>query len=254
MRSAARCRPDRAVGLSGPRSDPRRTRGNPLALLELPRGLTPQELAGGFGLPSAMRLSGGIEENFRRRLEALPDQTRSLLLIAAAEPVGDPALVWRAAARLGIGAEAAAPAIERALSSSTLGCGFVIPSCGQWSTDRRCRKSGKDCIGACGGHRSRQDPDRRAWHRAHAAPGPDEEVAAELVRSAGRAQARGGIAAAAAFLARATALTLDPVRRTERALEAASAKVKAGAFDAARDLLSIAEAGPLRTFSKPVSI
>ena len=95
-----------------------------------------------------------------------------------------------------------------------------------------------------------QDPDRRAWHRAHAAAGPDEEVAAELERSAGRAQARGGIAAAAAFLERATALTLDPVRRTERALAAASAKVRAGAFDAARDLLSIAEAGPLSDFQQ----
>ena len=91
------------------------THGNPLALLELPRGLTPQELAGGFGLPSAVRLSGGVEENFRRRVDVLPDQTRRLLLIAAAEPVGDPALVWRAAARLGIGAEAAAPAMEAGL-------------------------------------------------------------------------------------------------------------------------------------------
>ena len=92
------------------------TRGNPLALLELPRGLTPQQLAGGFGLPGAVRLSGGIEESFRRRVDVLPEQTRRLLLIAAAEPVGDPVLVWGAAARLGIGPEAAAPAVEAGLA------------------------------------------------------------------------------------------------------------------------------------------
>ena len=224
------------------------TRGNPLALLELPRGLTPQELAGGFGLPSAMRLSGGIEENFRRRLEALPDQTRSLLLIAAAEPVGDPALVWRAAARLGIGAEAAAPAVEASLVEFDTRVRFrhpVVRSVVYGSALPQERQRMHAALAEATD--PRQDPDRRAWHRANAAPGPDEEVAAELVRSAGRAQARGGIAAAAAFLARATALTLDPVRRTERALEAASAKVRAGAFDAAREYALQFERGCVMT-------
>jgi DNA-binding CsgD family transcriptional regulator len=227
------------------------TQGNPLALLELPRGLTPQELAGGFGLPSAMRLSGGIEENFRRRVGVLPDQTRRLLLIAAAEPVGDPTLVWGAAARLGIGAEAAAPAAEAGFVEFGMRVRFrhpLVRSVVYGSALPQERQEVHAALAAVTD--PRQDPDRRAWHRANAAPGPDEEVAAELVRSAARAQARGGIAAAAEFLARATALTLDPVRRTERALEAASAKVRAGAFDAARDLLSIAEAGPLSDFQQ----
>jgi DNA-binding CsgD family transcriptional regulator len=227
------------------------THGNPLALLELPRGLTPQELAGGFGLPSAMRLSGGIEENFRRRVRDLPDQTRRLLLIAAAEPVGDPALVWGAAARLGIGADAAAPATEAGLVEFGMRVRFRHPLVrsavyGPASPHERQQVHGALSEVTDPEH----DPDRHAWHRAHAAAGPDEDVAAELVRSASRAQARGGIAAAAEFLARASALTLDPARRTERALEAASAKVRAGAFDAARDLLSIAEAGPLSDFQQ----
>jgi DNA-binding CsgD family transcriptional regulator len=222
------------------------TQGNPLALLELPRGLTPQELAGGFGLPSAMRLSGGIEENFRRRVDVLPDQTRRLLLIAAAEPLGDPALVWGAAARLGISAEAAAPATEAGLVEFGMRVRFrhpLVRSAVYGSAVPLERQKVHAALAAVTD--PRHDPDRRAWHLANAALGPDEEVAAELVRSASRAQARGGIAAAAEFLARATALTLDPARRTERAVEAASAKVRAGAFDAARDLLAIAEAGPL---------
>ena len=227
------------------------TQGNPLALLELPRGLTPQELAGGFGLPSAMRLSGGVEENFRRRVEVLPDQTRRLLLIAAAEPVGDPALVWGAAARLGIGAEATAPATEAGLVEFGMRVRFRHPLVrsvvyGSASPQERQQVHGALSEVTDPEH----DPDRRAWHRAHAAAGPDEAVAAELERSAGRAQARGGMAAAAAFLERATMLTLDPMRRTERALAAASAKIRAGAFDAARDLLSIAEAGPLSDFQQ----
>jgi DNA-binding CsgD family transcriptional regulator len=227
------------------------TRGNPLALLELPRGLTPQELAGGFGLPGAMRLSGGIEENFRRRVEALPDQTRSLLLLAAAEPVGDPALVWRAAARLGIGAEATAPAVEASLVEFDTRVRFRHPIVRSVVYGSALPHERQKMHAALAEVTDPQlDPDRRAWHRAHAAPGPDEDVAAELERSAGRARARGGVAAAAAFLERAMALTLDPARRTERALAAASAKVRAGAFDAARDLLSIAEAGPLSDFQQ----
>jgi DNA-binding CsgD family transcriptional regulator len=227
------------------------TRGNPLALLELPRGLTPQELAGGFGLPSAMRLSGGIEVNFRRRVDVLPDQTRRLLLIAAAEPVGDPALVWGAAARLGIGTEAAAPATETGLVEFGMRVRFRHPLVRSAVYGSASPQERQQVHGALSGATDpERDPDRHAWHRAHAAAGPDEAVAAELERSAGRARARGGLAAAAAFLERATALTLDPARRTERALEAASAKVRAGAFDAARDLLAIAEAGPLSDFQQ----
>jgi DNA-binding CsgD family transcriptional regulator len=227
------------------------TQGNPLALLELPRGLTPQELAGGFGLPSATRLSGGIEENFRRRVDDLPDQTRRLLLIAAAEPVGDPALLWRAAARLGISAAATVPATEASLVEFGMRVRFrhpIVRSVVYGSASPQERRAVHSALAAVTD--PRRDPDRRAWHRANAAPGPDEDVADELERSAGRAQARGGWAAAAAFLERATMLTLDPARASERALAAASAKVKAGAFDAARDLLSIAETGPLSDFQQ----
>jgi len=240
------------AALSGP-LDPRvrdriiaETKGNPLALLELPRGLTPQELAGGFGLPGAMRLSSGIEENFRRRVESLPERTRRLLLIAAAEPLGDPALLWRAAARLGIGTEAAAPAVEDGLVELGSQVRFrhpLVRSVVYGSASPGEKQQVHAALAAVtDAHR---DPDRRAWHRATAAPGPDEDVAEELEQSAGRAQARGGVAAAAAFLERATMLTLDSQQRADRALAAASASVKAGAFDAARHLLSIAEAAAI---------
>jgi DNA-binding CsgD family transcriptional regulator len=245
------------AALTGP-LDPRvrdrmlaEARGNPLALLEWPRGLTPQQLAGGFGIPSALRLSGGVEENFRRRVEVLPEPTRRLLLVAAAEPLGDPALVWAAAARLGIGAQAAAPATEAGLVEFGMRVRFrhpLVRSAVYGSALPRERQQVHAALAAVTDPQN--DPDRHAWHRADAAAGPDEDVAQELERSAGRAQARGGIAAAGAFLERATALTLDPARRTERALAAASANVRAGAFDAARELLSIAERGPLSDFEQ----
>jgi DNA-binding CsgD family transcriptional regulator len=227
------------------------TRGNPLALLELPRGLTPQELAGGFGLPSAVRLSGSVEENFRLRAGVLPDQTRRLLLIAAAEPIGDPVLVWGAAARLGIGAEAAAPAAEAGLVEFGMRVRFRHPLVRSAVYGSASQQERQQVHGALSEVTDpERDPDRLAWHRAHAAAGPDEAVAAELERSAGRARSRGGMAAAAAFLERATMLTLDPNHRTERALAAASAKINTGAFGAARDLLSIAETGPLSDFQQ----
>ena len=222
------------------------THGNPLALLELPRGLTSQELAGGFGLPNIVRLSGGIEASFRRRVEGLPDQTRRLLLIAAAEPVGDPALVWRAAAWLGIGAEAAAPAMEAGLVEFGVRVRFrhpLVRAAVYGSAPPQERQQAHGVLAEVTD--PEQDPDRRAWHRAHAAPGPDEAVAADLVRCADRAQARGGLAAAAAFLERATMLTLDSKERAERALAAASANLQAGAFDTVRQLLSLAEAGAI---------
>ena len=227
------------------------TKGNPLALLELPRGFTPQELAGGFGLPGAARLSSTIEQSFRRRVDNLPAQTRRLLLTAAAEPLGDPALLWKAAAQMGIGAEAATPAVQADLVEFERRVRFrhpLVRSVVYGSALPQERQEVHAALAAVTD--PRQDPDRRAWHRANATPGPDEDVAAELVASAGRARARGGLAAAAAFLARAAALTLDPGRRTERALEAASAKVRAGAFDAARNLLFIADAGPLTDFQQ----
>jgi DNA-binding CsgD family transcriptional regulator len=222
------------------------TGGNPLALLELPRGLTPAELAGGFGLPDARPLSGRIEESFRRRLAELPAPTRRLLLVAAAEPVGEPVLVRAAAARLGIGVEAASPAAAAGLCEFGTYVRFrhpLVRSAAYRAASREDRQRVHTALAEATDPEI--DPDRRAWHLAQAAPGPDEDVAAELERSAGRAQAHGGLAAAAAFLEHATALTPEPGRRAERALAAAQAKLGAGAADAALELLAAAEAGPL---------
>jgi DNA-binding CsgD family transcriptional regulator len=222
------------------------TRGNPLALLELPRGLTPAQLAGGFGLPGAVPLAGSIEESFRRRVQALPGPARRLLLLAAADPTGDPALVWRAAAGLGIGTGAAAPAAETGLADFGTRVRFrhpLVRSVVYQSATARDRQEVHAALAEVSD--ARVDPDRRAWHRAQAAPGPDEDVAAELERSAGRARARGGLGAAAAFLKHAAELTLDPALRAGRALAAARIKVEAGAFDVAGELLAMAESGPL---------
>src|SRR5579859_3164873 len=221
-------------------------RGNPLALLELPRGLSPAELAGGFGLPSAVALPGQIEQSFRRQLDALPAQTQRLLVLAAADPSGDPALVWRAAGRLGIQMRAAVPAAEAGLAEFSPWVRFrhpLVRSAAYLSAPLSERQQAHAAL--AGATNAEADPDRRAWHRAQAAPGPDEEVAAELERSAGRAQARGGLAAAAAFLERAVALTLDPARRAGRTLAAAQASLQAGAFGKAVELVAAAEAGPL---------
>ena len=225
------------------------TRGNPLALLELPRGLTPAELAGGFGLPDAPGLSGRIEDSFRRRLAGLPAETQRLLLVAAAEPVGDPVLVWRAAERLGIGVQAAAE------TDGLLAIGARVTFRHPLVRSAVYRAASPEDRQAA--HRAladatdpEVDPDRRAWHLAQATPGFDEDVASELERSAGRAQARGGLAAAAAFLERAAALTPEPSRRAERALAAAQAKHQAGAFDAALRLVAIAESGPLNELQR----
>ena len=220
------------------------TRGNPLALLELPRGLTAAQLAGGFGLPDAPGLSGRIEDSFQRRFAGLPAETQRLLLVAAAEPVGDPVLVWRAAGRLGIGGQAAAD------TDGLLTIGTRVIFRHPLARSAVYRAASPDERRAV--HRAladatdpEVDPDRRAWHLAHATPGLDEDVACELERSAGRAQARGGLAAAAAFLERAAALTPEPSRRAGRALAAARAKYQAGAPDAALGLLDIAHAGQL---------
>ena len=222
------------------------TRGNPLALLELPRGLTPAQLAGGFGLPGAAPLPGRIEESFRRQLETLPAPTRRLLLLAAADPVDDPLLMWRAAGRLGIPVQAAAPAAEAGLAEFGTQVRFrhpLVRSAAYRSASVLERQDVHRVLAevTC----PRADPDRRAWHQAQAAPGPAEDVAAELERSAGRAQARGGLAAAAAFLERAALLTPDPAGRAGRLLAAARAKRDAGALDAAAGLLAAAETGPL---------
>jgi DNA-binding CsgD family transcriptional regulator/tetratricopeptide (TPR) repeat protein len=222
------------------------THGNPLALLELPRGLTPAQLTGGFGVSSAVPLHGRIEESFGRQLEALPAQTRRLVQLAAADPTGDPVLVWRAAGRLAIGPGAAGLAVEAGLVQFGARVRFRHPLVRSAAYRSASVQTRQELHGALAeATEPAADPDRRAWHRAQAAPGPDEEIAAELEQSAGRAQRRGGLAAAAAFLEQSTRLTLDPARRAQRALAAAQAKHQAGALDAALGLLAIAQAGPL---------
>jgi DNA-binding CsgD family transcriptional regulator len=222
------------------------TRGNPLALLELPRGLTSAQLAGGFGLAGARPLSGRIEERFLRQIQALPPETQRLLQLAAADPSGDMSLVWRAAGRLGITVQAGTPAVEAELAEFSPRVRFrhpLVRSAAYRSASVPDRREIHRALAEVTDPQA--DPDRRAWHRAEAAPGPDEEVAGELERSAGRAQGRGGLAAAAAFMERAALLTPDPVRRTERLLTAARAKSDSGALDAALGLLVAVEADPL---------
>jgi DNA-binding CsgD family transcriptional regulator len=225
--------------------------GNPLALLELPHGATAAELAGGFGVAGPLPVTGLIEQSFLRRVTPLPEATRRLLLLAAAEPVGDPALLWRAAGTLGIGADAAAPAETDGLLTIAGRVTFrhpLVRSAVYQAAPAGDRRRAHLAIAEATDPGT--DPDRRAWHQAQAASGPDEDIAAELERCASRAQARGGLAAAAAFLERAAALTPEPPARAVRALAAAQAKYQAGAFDAALGLLAAAEAGPLDEFQQ----
>jgi DNA-binding CsgD family transcriptional regulator len=221
-------------------------RGNPLALLELPRGLAPAELAGGFGLPGAVSLPGRIEESFRRQLGGLPEETRRLLRLAAADPSGDPLLVLRGAGRLGIPVQAVAPAVDAGLVEFGARVRFRHPLVRSAAYRSASLWERQEVHGALAEVTDPQaDPDRRAWHRAQSAPRPDEDVAAALERSADRAQGRGGLAAAAAFLERAVLLTPDPMPRAQRLLAAARANREAGELDAALGLLVTAEAGPL---------
>jgi DNA-binding CsgD family transcriptional regulator len=220
--------------------------GNPLALLELPYGVTAAGLAGGFSAAGPLPLADRIEQSFQRRIAPLPEDTQRLLLLAAAEPLGDPALLWRAAGPLGIRGGAADAAESGGLLKIGARVTFRHPLVRSAIYRSAVPRDRRDVHRALAGATDpRFDPDRRAWHRAQAAPEPDEDVAEELERSAGRAQARGGLAAAAAFLERSAALTLEPARRAERELAAAGATAQAGAFHAALRLLAAAEAEPL---------
>ncbi|MEV0210506.1 AAA family ATPase [Streptomyces sp. NPDC050788] len=238
--------------LSGPIDDRVReqilleARGNPLALLQLARGLTPTELAGGFGLPGAAPLPTSLEAGFAQQVAALPPNTRTLLLVAAADPSGDPALLWRAAGRLGVDTDAATPAVDAGLADFGTRVRFRHPLA-RTATYRGASAQQRQAAHRALAEATDQhlDADRSAWHRAQAAPGPDEDVAAELERSAGRARARGGLAAASAFLERAAVLTTDPDARAGRAVAAAAAKVQAGFFDAAQALLAMTESASL---------
>jgi DNA-binding CsgD family transcriptional regulator len=224
----------------------RETGGNPLALVELLRGLTRTQLAGGFGLPGAVSVSARIEESFARQLAVLPPQTQRLLQLAAADPSGDADLVWRAARQLDIPLQAATPPADAGLAEVGTAVWFRHPmlrSAAYRSASPSARRAAHLALVAATDPVA--DPDRRAWHRGQAAEGPDEEVAADLERSAGRAQARGGPAAAAAFFEKAVLLTADPVRRADRLLAAAQANLQAGVYEHARQLVVAAESGPL---------
>jgi DNA-binding CsgD family transcriptional regulator len=220
--------------------------GNPLALLELPRTWTAPELAGGFGPLDNRPIAGRIQQSYVQRLMTLPYATQLLVLTAAAEPLGDAILLQRAAMALGLDLSATAPAVDAGLLEVRGRVEFAHPlvrsaayAAAAAADVRRVHRALAEATDA------EADPDRRAWHRARATVGPDEEVAAELERSAGRALARGGLAAAAAFLTRATELTPDRAQRVQRAVTAAAANLPAGAFDTARKLLTIVSEGPL---------
>jgi DNA-binding CsgD family transcriptional regulator len=222
------------------------TRGIPLALVEVPRNVSATELAGGFRVSGVRSSAGAIEDGFLRRIRSLPSDTQQLLLLAAAEPVGDAALFLRAAAQLGIPVDALAPAEAAGVIEFGPRMRFHHPllrSAAYRAADLTERRAIHRALADATDPQS--DPDRRAWHAANAAAGPDDAVAAELEASAGRAQSRGGVAAAAAFLERATALTADPAQRGSRAIAAALAKRDAADPAAAHELLAIAELGHL---------
>jgi len=226
------------------------TRGIPLAMLEVLRDVTPAELAGGFGLAGGGPASGSVEETFRRRIDALPSDSRRLLQLAAADPVGDPLLVWRAAERLGISTDAATAPAQDGLLELGARVRFrhpLVRSAAYWSSSLQERQEVHRALAEVTDPEI--DPDRHAWHRAHAAAGPDEDIAEELDRSAARAQARGGLAAAAAFLERSAQLTLEPARRADRLLAAVRAMRDAGAFETALGLLAALETAQLGPYS-----
>ncbi len=205
------------------------TRGNPLALMELPRGLTAAQLAGGFERPDARPLASQIEQNFARRVQALPPNTQRLLLTAAAEPVGDVPLLVRALTLLDVPMSTAAPAEAAGLIDIAARVRFrhpLVRSATYRAADPADRRAVHQALAEA--IDPELDPDRRAWHRAQGADGPDEDVAAELVSSSDRAQRRGGMAASSAFLQRATELTPDPATRASRALSAARASLAGG--------------------------
>ncbi|WP_338904640.1 AAA family ATPase [Streptomyces nigra] len=230
-------------------------RGNPLALRELPRALSPAQIAGGFTLTGSLPLESRIEQSLVLQLAPLPAPARLLLLLAAAEPTGDPGLLWRGSALLGLGPEAfdAAKATDAFVVGTRVGFRHPLVRSAVYraaSPDarRRVHAALADVTSA------EHDPDRRAWHRAGATLEPDEEVAADLEKSAVRARTRGGAAAAGAFLERAAELTPSPFLRGQRLVAAAEAKHDAGASDAALRLLESARALPLTALQKALVV
>ncbi len=220
--------------------------GNPLALLEFGRGLGAARLAGGFALPDAGDVPRRLEDQYARRLRDLPDHAQRLILLAAADPVGDATLVLRAAQVLGLDIKAIDLAAEAGLLNIGASARFrhpLVRSAAYRAATAEDRRAAHSALAEVTDPAA--DPDRRAWHLAHATAGPDEEVAGDLISSASRALRRGGVAAAAAFWERAVALTPDPGERASRALAAAEAKYAAGDFEAVQALLAVADVGPL---------
>ena len=214
------------------------TAGNPLALVEFGGELTPEEASGAVPLAQPLRFGGQLEELYRSRVRALPAEAQLLLLVAAADQLREPGKIWRAAAHLGIDPEAAElPAVERLVTWAPI-VQFRHPlmrSAVYYGASLAARLRAHQALAAASD--PERDPDRRAWHLAAAAPDPDEQVAAELERSADRARNRGGWASGAVFLERAAELTPDPRRRAQRLLEAAEARFVAGEAPVARALL-----------------
>jgi DNA-binding CsgD family transcriptional regulator len=222
------------------------TRGNPLALLELSRRLTAAGSQDAFDRRDSRGLWVRLEESFQRRVEGMSAGARMLLLVAAAEPVGDPALLWRTADLLGVPRDAAHSLQDAGLVQVGAKVEFRHPLVRSAVYRLATPGERRSVHGALADVTDPElDPDRRAWHLALAAAGPDEHVAVELERSGNRARVRGGYAAEAAFLERALTLTADFDRRAVRALAAAQARLAAGEPGTARDLLPVAERGPL---------
>jgi DNA-binding CsgD family transcriptional regulator len=217
------------------------TGGNPLGLLELARGMSEAELAGGFAGPPTASLPSRLQDHYLQRVRTLPEPTQRLMLLAAADPTGDATLLWRAAPPFGLGPDAAAEAEQLLQIGSHVRFRHpLVRSAAYVAGTAEDRRAAHLTLAAATD--AQTDPERRVWHLAAAATGPDEEVAAALEQAAVKTQARAGLAAAAAFLQRSLALTTEPSRRAERALAAALANLHAGAFDAALGLLAQARA------------
>ena len=237
--------------LSGP-TDPRvrerilaESRGNPLALLELPRTWTPAEMVEGLADTGSLRPVGDLEHGFAKRLGSLPADARLLLTLAAAEPLGDPTLLWRAADHLGLDWSAASTAEAAGLIDFGATVRFRHPLVRAVAYRGASTRDRLDVHHALAQITDPLvDPDRRAWHRANATVTQDDDIATELELAAERARSRGGLLATSALLERAALLTTDAAERADRTLAAASAKRDAGALEAALDLLPAAEAVP----------
>jgi hypothetical protein len=214
------------------------TAGCPMAIRELAGGLSSEQLAGGGWLPEPLPVSVHLETHFLQQIRVLPPATQTFLLLAAAEPSDDPAMLIDAAAALGLPPDAAEPAQTEGLITLRPRVRFRHPLIRSAVYGHAPAAERRRVHAALAGLlTAERDEDRRAWHRAAAVLGPDEEVAAELQKAAARTRQRGGLSATAAFLTRAAELTADRSRREDLTLAAAQAHLQAGAPSEARALL-----------------